>query len=63
MTDAMKSIIANLIAAIVVLSIMMGMAWWMLMEGSREEGPWGNTPSCTPQIADAGGICHGEPGE
>lgn len=25
--------------------------------------PWNGVPQCTPAIADAGGVCHGEPGE
>jgi len=61
MSPEMKSLIANLASAIVVLLIMLGIAVWMLMEGSREEGPWGDVPWCTHEIANAGGICHGEP--
>lgn len=24
---------------------------------------WGGVPACTPALADAGGVCHGEPGK
>jgi len=37
------------------------MTFWGLSILADQADPWHGVPACTDQIADAGGICHGEP--
>lgn len=50
------------IAAAIALGLTLAvMAWWGLSIASERADPWHGAPVCTDEIADAGGICHGEP--
>jgi hypothetical protein len=37
------------------------MTFWGLSILADQADPWHGVPACTDSIADAGGICHGEP--
>jgi len=51
------------IAAAIALGIVLAaLAWWWLSIATEvNEDPYAGVPRCTDAIADAGGICHGEP--
>jgi len=63
----------RVITALILGLVLAGMAWWWLsitadsvdarlpVAQSESSDPWGGVPWCTDQIADAGGVCHGEP--
>lgn len=35
--------------------------WFLALTDEASGAPYGGLPQCTDQIADAGGMCHGEP--
>lgn len=61
MSDRMRAHIITLLVVLITLLIMLIGSLWMVFEASRDEGPWGGVPYCTHEIANAGGVCHGDP--
>lgn len=57
-----RHILMGVSATVITLLIVIGMTYWVLIEWSDYAAdPWNGVPHCTHEIANAGGICHGEP--
>ena len=54
---AVRALVAGFLAG----AILAGAVTGALVAASDAADPWHGVPVCTDQIADAGGICHGEP--
>ena len=57
--------VAGVSITVITLAIVMVMTYWIVNEWSMvasiHDDPYGGVPHCTHEIANAGGICHGEP--
>ena len=54
---ANRGFAAGLIAGVMLAALLAG--WFIAASDAAD--PWHGVPVCTDQIADAGGVCHGEP--
>lgn len=61
MTERILTLATRLILGALVCAVFIGLGYVTMLQLADTADRWNGVPACTNEIADAGGICHGEP--